>query len=223
MAATVVPQDPAPITATLVVIGATLATVESHRVRAVLVPVKAFHLAKERLAPVLDSERRAQLVRELAARVIAAAAPLPVAVCCDDRDVAAFAEALGARILWTPGLGLSGAVGESVARLAASGFEVVTVAHGDLPLACDLASAGRDADAGGAGEVTLVPDRRFDGTNVATVPSEAGFRFAYGAGSFARHRAEAARMGLECRILHDFRLASDVDLPEDLSLVRSLR
>jgi 2-phospho-L-lactate guanylyltransferase len=184
--------------------------------------VKAFHLGKERLAPVLADEERAQLVRALTAHVIAAAAPLPVAVVCDDRDVAAFAEARGALVLWTPGLGLSGAVDAGVERLAGSGFDVVTVAHGDLPLARDLAGAGRDVGEGGEAEVMLVPDRRFDGTNVATVPSRAGFRFAYGAGSFARHRTEAARIGLDCRILHDFRLASDVDLPEDLALVRSL-
>jgi 2-phospho-L-lactate guanylyltransferase len=152
--------------------------------------------------------------------VIAAAAPLQVSVVCDDREVAAFAEGLGAGVLWTPGLGLSGAVARGVELLAGGGFDVVTVAHGDLPLACDLAAAGRDAGAGGNSEVTLVPDRRFDGTNVATVPSRAGFVFAYGQGSFARHRAEAARIGLACRVIHDFRLATDVDIPEDLALVR---
>jgi 2-phospho-L-lactate guanylyltransferase len=188
-------------------------------VRAVLVPVKAFHLAKERLAPVLDDAGRAALVRRLTARVLAAAAPLPVAVVCDDPDVAEFADRHGARVLWTPGLGLSGAVMAGVEQLGEAGFDVVTVAHGDLPLACDLAAAGRDAGDGGESEVTLVPDRRADGTNVATVPVRAGFRFAYGPGSFQRHRAEAARVGLSCRVLHDFRLAIDVDLPEDLRLV----
>jgi 2-phospho-L-lactate guanylyltransferase len=190
-------------------------------VRVVLVPVKSFRRAKERLSPVLDAAARAQLVRDLAARVIAAAAPLPAAVVCDDDDVAAFARGLGAQVLWTPGLGLSGAVARGVELLAAEGAEVVTVAHGDLPLACDLAAAGHDANAGGMQEVTLVPDRRLDGTNVATVPAAAGFVFAYGPGSFARHRAEAARIGLPCRVLHDFRLASDVDVPEDLALVQA--
>jgi 2-phospho-L-lactate guanylyltransferase len=189
-------------------------------VRVVLVPVKSFRRAKERLAPVLDAEERAQLVRDLATRVISAAAPLAVAVVCDDEEVAEFVRRLGAQVLWTPGLGLSGAVSSGVEQLAAAGVDVVTVAHGDLPLACDLSSAGRDAAGGGTGEVTLVPDRRLDGTNVATVPSAAGFVFAYGPGSFARHRAEAARIGLRCRVVHDFRLATDVDLPEDLALVR---
>lgn len=188
--------------------------------RAVLVPVKSFRRAKERLAPVLDARQRAELVRELAGRVIAAAAPLPVSVVCDDAEVAAFAEARGAQVLWTPGLGLSGAVMRGVELLAASGVSVVTVAHGDLPLAVDLTAAGHDEADGGTEEVTLVPDRRLDGTNVATVPSAPGFMFAYGAGSFVRHRAEAERLGLPCRVLDDPRLASDVDVPEDLVFVR---
>jgi 2-phospho-L-lactate guanylyltransferase (CobY/MobA/RfbA family) len=54
---------------------------------------------------------------------------------------------------------------------------------------------------------------------VAVVPAGVGFRFAYGAGSFERHRTEAARLGLPCRIVHDRRLAIDIDLPEDLALL----
>lgn len=185
-----------------------------------LVPVKSFRRAKERLAPVLDAAQRVQLVRDLAARVIAAAAPLPAFVVCEDTEVASFAETHGAQVLWTPGLGLSGAVMRGVELLAATGVSVVTVSHGDLPLAVDLSSAGRDALHGGTAEVTLVPDRRLDGTNVATVPAEAGFVFSYGKGSFARHRAEAERLGLTCRVVHDPRLASDVDVPEDLVFVR---
>ena len=69
------------------------------------------------------------------------------------------------------------------------------------------------------GTVTLVPDRRRDGTNVAVVPTGAGFCFAYGAGSFERHRTEAARLGLPCQIVYDRRLALDIDLPEDLALL----
>jgi 2-phospho-L-lactate guanylyltransferase len=65
-----------------------------------------------------------------------------------------------------------------------------------------------------------VPDRRLDGTNVACVPTRAGFDFAYGLGSFARHLAEARRLGLRTRVVYDWRLASDLDVPADLALVR---
>jgi 2-phospho-L-lactate guanylyltransferase len=62
-----------------------------------------------------------------------------------------------------------------------------------------------------------VPDRRLAGTNVAGVPTGAGFSFSYGAGSFARHRAEAARLELPARIVQDPFLSWDVDVPGDLA------
>jgi 2-phospho-L-lactate guanylyltransferase len=103
-----------------------------------------------------------------------------------------------------------------VRQLAAEGTDRVIVAHADLPLATDLAWV---ADFDG---VTLVPDRHSDGTNVLSVPTGAGFRFAYGAASCARHRAEADRLGLQLRVVPDVRLGWDVDRPEDLDLPTEL-
>jgi 2-phospho-L-lactate guanylyltransferase len=178
------------------------------------VPVKSFAFAKLRLAAVMGADGRAELARELAARVLAAGRPLPVYVACDDGDVADFAVRAGAQVLWTPGRGLSGAVGAAVAHLASQGVELVTVAHADLPFVPPL------ADFATAGAVTLAPDRRHEGTNVLAVPAGAGFRFSYGPGSFARHCAEAERLGLAVRVVKDWRLATDVDHPSDVPLVR---
>ncbi|MHB1989106.1 MAG: 2-phospho-L-lactate guanylyltransferase [Acidimicrobiales bacterium] len=185
--------------------------------RALLVPVKAFHDAKLRLAGVLAPADRSALARELAARVIRAAGELPVSVVCDDHDVAAFAESLGAAVIWTPGLGLSGAVSTGVEHLGKLGVKVVVVSHADLPGAKGFDHIG-DED----GAVTIVADRSFDGTNVIAVPTGAGFGFAYGAGSFKRHCAEARRLGLLVRVVEDQALAADVDLPADLVLVERL-
>jgi 2-phospho-L-lactate guanylyltransferase len=182
---------------------------------AVLVPVKAFAEAKLRLAPALTSAEREALARRMAARVVGAAAPLPVAVVCDDPRVRAWAEAAGADVVWRPGRGLNAAVQDGVAALAAQGFDRVVVAHADLPLATALAWV---ADGDG---VTLVPDRHDDGTNAVCVPAAAGFRFAYGPGSFARHRAEALRLGLGVRIVRDVALGWDVDVPADLGFDRT--
>lgn len=179
----------------------------------VLVPVKSFGQAKLRLAPALPADQRADLARDMAAKVLAAAAPLDVWVVCDDDEVAAWAQALGAAVLLRPGRGLNGAVADGVEHLAGEGFAQVIVAHADLPLATTL---GWLADFDG---VTLVPDRHDDGTNVACVPAAAGFTFAYGAGSFARHRAEAERLGLALRIERDVPLGWDVDVPADLSVL----
>jgi 2-phospho-L-lactate/phosphoenolpyruvate guanylyltransferase len=176
----------------------------------VLIPVKAFHEAKRRLGSVLSDGDRIRLVRAMASQVVAACVPLPVAVVCDDHEVAHWASELGAAVMWEPGQGLNGAVRAGVDRLARAGARWVTVAHGDLPRAHGL---GVLAPFEG---VTLVPDRRDDGTNVLRLPAGSAFRFAYGPGSFRAHRAEATRLGLPVRVLRDPDLAYDVDWPADM-------
>ena len=178
---------------------------------AVLVPVKSFAAAKLRLASLLDGAEREALVRSMAATVLRAASRLPVAVVCDDAEVRDWATSLGAGVVWAPGRGLDGAVADGVAALAAGGAERVIVAHADLPLATDLAWVARFPG------VTLVPDTCDDGTNVACVPVDAGFPFAYGPGSFARHAAATHRLGLPLRVVRDPLLGRDVDEPADLA------
>lgn len=177
---------------------------------AVLVPVKAFGEAKLRLAPALDPHRRAELAQAMATHVVRSAAPLPVAVVCDDGGVAAWARDLGALVVWEPERGLNRAVEAGVARLASDGAEQVVVAHADLPRAGRL---GWVADFDG---VTLVPDHLDNGTNVICVPAAGGFTFSYGPGSFARHGAEAQRLGMAWRVVRDPSLSHDVDEPADL-------
>ncbi len=180
---------------------------------AVLVPVKSFRDAKLRLAPALSPEGRAELARKMADRVVASAGSLPVAVVCDDREVAGWARSAGALVIWEPGRGLNGAVQDGVRRLAGFGVELVIVAAGDLPLARDLTWIG---DFPG---ITIVPDRHGDGSNVIAVPPSAGFSFSYGPGSFARHLHEAKRTEIPFRVVRDTPLAWDVDVPDDLAVV----
>ena len=111
---------------------------------------------------------------------------------------------------------LNGAVARGVATLAVRGYRQVVVVHGDLPLAAGL------HDVVGWPGVTLVPDIRRDGTNVCAVPTGAGFRFAYGPGSFRRHCEEAQRLGLELRELDIPGLRADVDHPADLENLAQL-
>jgi 2-phospho-L-lactate guanylyltransferase len=176
----------------------------------VLIPVKAFDLAKRRLHRAMSAHQRAELARAMADRVVSAAFPLPVAVVCDDTAVAAWARTRGALVVWEPGRGLNGAVEAGVNRLQAGGAVEVIVAHADLPRASDL------SDVESAGGVTLVPDRYGNGTNVVALPADAGFQFSYGPGSFARHRAEAHRLGLSLRVLDRPDLAWDIDEPADV-------
>ncbi len=191
--------------------GAYDASVKGRQSHAVLVPVKAFADAKARLSSVLAPDQRNALARWTADRVVAAAGELPVYVACDDGEVAKWAVDRGAVVLWHPGAGLNGAVLRSVEQLAAEGVTHVVVAHGDLPLAHDLAGLIVP------GAITLVPDAHRDGTNVVAVPTDIGFAFSYGASSFERHLALALDSGRRTIVRRDPQLARDIDTPEDLA------
>lgn len=180
---------------------------------AVLVPVKAFAAAKGRLSAALDPAHRALLARQMATRVVAAAAPLPVTIVCDDEEVAAWGRALGASIVTEPGRGLNQAVAAGVAHLRRSGVAEIVIAHGDLPWARALGALT------GSEGVILIPDRRRDGTNVIYLPSRVPFEFSYGPGSFGRHLAQCRRLGLTVRVVEPPELTFDIDVPADLAML----
>ena len=146
--------------------------------------------------------------------VLLAAAPLPAAVVCDDDEVRAWAERVAAPgVVWCPGRGLERRGGRRRGRAARPRASTrAIVAHADLPARHPARLAWPTSPG-----VTLVPDRRDDGTNVSPLPTDVRVPFSYGPGSFARHRAEAARLGLPARVVRDPHLGWDVDLPADLA------
>ena len=129
-----------------------------------LIPIKAFRAAKARLADRLSTSERERLARFMAERVVRAAAPLPTFVACDDERGRRVGRALGAEVLWGPGLGLNGAVDHGVDTIAGKGADHVVIAHGDLP------SPERSGRSPAPDTIVLVPDRRRDGTNVLRRP-----------------------------------------------------
>jgi 2-phospho-L-lactate guanylyltransferase len=131
-------------------------------------------------------------------------------VACDDERVAAWAESLGAEVLWGPGLGLNGAIDHGVDLVAGKGADQVIIAHGDLPLADRVATVARP------GRVVLVPDRRGDGTNVMSRPCDAAVASAYGPGSFDRHLSGALAAGLPVSVRADPFLSIDIDTVDDI-------
>ena len=181
---------------------------------AVLIPIRSFEHGKSRLASSMTAEQRQRMLQHMADAVLGAAAPLPAAVVTEDPHVAGWAGQAGALVLDERGHGLNAVVAGAVAELAAAGFERVVVAHGDLPLADDLTWL---VDAA-LPDVVIVVDRWDDGTNVLAVPSRAGFRFAYGPSSSARHCAEGRRLGLTASLVRDPLLGWDVDVADDLTL-----
>lgn len=179
---------------------------------AVLIPVKRFTAAKGRLTGVLTSEQRADLARWMAARVVDVVAETPTFVACDDDEVAEWSTSRGAEVIWCAGLGLNGAVDDGVAQITAAGFDHVLVSHADLARPAGLLDVVVDAS------ITLVPDRRHDGTNVMSFPTATPLAASYGGGSFDRHLDQALRMhDVAVEVRTDLNLSLDLDTARDLA------
>jgi 2-phospho-L-lactate guanylyltransferase len=184
----------------------------------VVIPLRSFSGAKERLAPHLSASARSDVARRMAERVVEAAGALTVVIVSGADDVRDWAAARGLTVVDDPG-GLDEAAAAGREHVARAGFGRVVVAHGDLPAARSLAPLARD---GTRPIAALVPCHRDDGTNVLAVPVDVPFRFAYGPGSFRRHVAEARRLGLGTRVIRAADLAVDVDDADDLAHLDSL-
>jgi len=179
---------------------------------AVLVPVKRFTAAKGRLTDVLADGDRARLAEWLASRVLDIVAEIPTFVACDDHQVAEWASRMGAQVIWGAGLGLNGAVDDGVDHIVAGDYDHVLVSHADLALPGALLDVARE------GCITLVPDRRRDGTNVMSFPAAHPLRAAYGGGSFTRHLEQALAVGsVPVEVRSDPHLSLDLDTARDLA------
>lgn len=190
---------------------------------AVVIPVKAFHQAKERLSDLLTPAERIVLTKYCADRVINAASNFDVFVVCDDPDVAQWARDHKATIIWQPEVGLNPAVREGVKFAATQNKQLAIVAHSDLPLATEFDHLLSDQSPETLlSSITLVPDRHQDGTNVMVLPTNFDFEFCYGKNSFTAHQKMAKIYGLSVRVFHDSSLAVDIDTADDLAVARQL-
>jgi 2-phospho-L-lactate guanylyltransferase len=191
-----------------------------------IVPVKSFASAKSRLASVLREEERAGLSRDFLQHTLAVLAAVPAVAhrLVISRDPAALemARADGAESLMEAGAGDLNEALEQATRAAQEGQAgAVLILPTDLPL---LKTADVEqvilpmSDGPGA---VLVPDRHDAGTNALFVRPAGGLQYAFGEGSFARHRTLAERSGLLVRICRLPGMALDVDEPEDWRLFQA--
>jgi len=187
--------------------------VQSASLIAVVIPIKAFEQAKDRLSGVLSTDQRALLARTTALGVLESVRGASVFVVCDNSEVSQWATSHGASVVTQSGSGLNAAVQEGIS--AAHKYERVMIVHSDLPLPSRLRELLGSSIA--SNTVTIVPDRHRDGTNVLIIPSGVGFTCHYGAKSFEAHKAEATKLGLAIEIIEDDELALDIDTPDDLT------
>jgi 2-phospho-L-lactate guanylyltransferase len=184
----------------------------------VIIPVKPFTEAKQRLASVLSGEQRAELAEKLFRHafttVLRAIGARAVIIVTRSRDVIDFAAAQGAVGLAETGHpDLNTALWQ--AAEFASGASKLLILASDLPLLCE-----EDFVAMAVEHCAIAPDRHGAGTNALTWPANPSLGFHFGTDSFERHRAAAISAGFVPRIVTRAGLGYDVDLPADLVPLR---
>ena len=180
-----------------------------------LTAVKSRDLGKARLAGRLRPERRQALVESMLCHVLDTLRATPevdqVAIIDPERDaprgVVRFADEGG---------GLNSALTRAALQAAARGATRLVIVHGDLPRVRPEEITALIAGANANG-LAIAPDHRGTGTNALCLPLPLPVKLEFGAGSFARHLAEAAARGLQPAIVRLPGLAFDLDELEDLS------
>jgi 2-phospho-L-lactate guanylyltransferase len=186
--------------------------------KTVLLPVKDFRNAKQRLASALDATTRANLARAMLADVLHAVAQSTVldrvVVFTASTEVALMAGEFGFDVtIETAVNGHSAAVNLMVEKLSADATQILSIA-GDLP---NLRAHEIDfVMNNGVEPITILPSRDGTGTNGILFLPPARIQMEYGEGSFSRHMSKAAAAGHRIEVLNVPGIAFDIDTPEDL-------
>ena len=188
---------------------------------ALLIPVKDPANAKTRLAELLSAEERRVLAwamfEDVSNAVREARQPDCVVMVTSYEPAIERARQFGWDVLIEESqVSESASVDWASRVLAQRGVDTVMRLPADLPLvrADDIDSVlSTKLDSPGA---LLVPSREGTGTNAILRTPPTLFPSRFGPNSLALHREEAARVGIECLIVNNERIALDIDEPADL-------
>jgi 2-phospho-L-lactate/phosphoenolpyruvate guanylyltransferase len=194
--------------------------------KALLIPVKDLHNAKQRLAPDLSQSDRTALAEAMFDDFCASVAQIR---CVDQIFVVtsyepAFerARALGWEVLRETAQESESASVDAASRICA-GRGVTSLARLpiDLPLVTPADIEQIFAAARPSPSVVIVPSRSGTGTNALFRTPPALFPSRFGPNSFPKHSREAEQCGADLAVLRNERLELDVDDLDDLLFLAS--
>ncbi len=178
------------------------------RLSGLLTPRQRSQLCFAMLRDVLDSLKSSRLVRDI--YIITPDSSLEKRLDSYHRTVTVLKE--------TKQSTLNGAVTYAEEFFSGNGVSHLLIIPGDVPLITaaeldDLVISGLETG------MTLVPDRMLQGTNLLMLHLPTPICPCYGPGSFQKHRCQAEKKGVSCRVRTSFRLSCDIDVPEDLEIL----
>lgn len=190
----------------------------------VVVLVKDFGSAKQRLGPVLDPEARRALARRNAERAIrASAASKHRLVVAGNEEAADVARKLGAPFIVEPkpeGQNTAGRRG--IEHAMASGADAVLLVSSDLPFIQRRAVTQllKAAEAEDGPVVIAVPAIGRGGTNALYLRPPDVIDLHFGGDSLALFRHDASRRNIRFAVYESAEMALDLDEPQDLERMR---
>jgi 2-phospho-L-lactate guanylyltransferase len=191
-----------------------------------IVPVKPLRRGKSRLSGVLSEDERTALNHCLLANTLDVLASVSqiehTLVVSRDPQALALARAHGARTVQEQGLPqLNIAIARATVVAINHAVRGVLILPADLPLLTGTDVQALVERATEPPVVVISPDRHGHGTNALLVSPTGRIHFSFGAGSFERHCGLARKAGARLEICDRPNLALDVDLPQDLELVKA--
>ena len=190
----------------------------------VLIPVKGFSNAKQRLSPLLDAADRELfaevMFRDVLKQVLKAQGLAETFVVTGDDKVAEIATRLGAQVIREEAeKGETDAVDFARSELKRLGREAVLIIPGDMPLvrSADIEEVLAQIPEGTAFPFALlVPSHDRMGTNVLLLAPPDIIKLRFGYDSFSYHMSQVLAQGLPLRFIENERIALDIDEPKDL-------
>jgi len=192
-----------------------------------IVPVKPLRSGKSRLAGTLTVDERTELNRTLLQHTLKTLSDLKevehVLVISRDPEALTVARMYGARTVREDGQPhLNTALRRATAIAQIYATRGVLVLPADLPLVSRediLTLVERAAD---PPVVVIAPDRHEKGTNALLISPAGMIEYDFGENSFQRHCARVKEAGARLEIVNLPSLALDLDLPEDLEIIKNL-
>lgn len=190
-----------------------------------IVPVKPLRRGKSRLAGTLTEDERTELNQSLLKHTIETLSGLKeieqVLVVSRDPQALTIARNHGARTVREDGQPqLNTALKRATVVAQVYATRGVLVLPADLPLISKddiLELLNRAVD---PPVVVIAPDRHEKGTNALLISPSGLIEYDFGENSFERHCQQARNAGARLEIVNLPSLGLDLDLPEDLELVR---